>query len=50
MKKTPKKKSPAPKRNLRPVVMVILTLLAGGMAVRFERSDLRFELRVGRSA
>ncbi|MCY1076538.1 hypothetical protein [Archangium lansingense] len=47
MKKTPKKKTPS--RNLRPVVLVILAVLAGGIAVRFEQAGTRFELQVGKS-
>ncbi|WP_158079895.1 hypothetical protein [Archangium sp. Cb G35] len=48
MKKTPKKKTPS--RNLRPVVMLIVAVLAGGMVVRFDWNNLRFELQVGRIA
>ncbi|AKJ01271.1 hypothetical protein [Archangium gephyra] len=43
-----KKKTPS--RNLRPVVLVILAVLAGGIGVRFERSGTRFELHIGKSA
>ncbi|HZH77763.1 MAG TPA: hypothetical protein VEY88_17185 [Archangium sp.] len=46
MKKTPKK---SPSRNLRPVVLMILALLAGGFAVRFEQAGTRFELQIGKS-
>jgi len=48
VKKIPKKKSSS--MNLRPVVAVILALLASGLVVHCEGSNLRFDLRVGRSA
>jgi hypothetical protein len=41
MKKTPS-------RNMRLVVLVILAVLAGGIAVRFEQSGTRFELQIGK--
>jgi hypothetical protein len=46
MKKTPKK---SPGNNLRPVVLVILAVLAGGIAVRFEQAGTRFEIQIGKS-
>ncbi len=47
MKKTPKKKTPS--RNLRPIVLVILAVLASGIAVRFDQAGTRFELQIGKS-
>lgn len=46
MKKRPKK---FPSRIVKPVVMVIVTLLAGGIDVRFEQPGTRFELQIGKS-
>jgi hypothetical protein len=39
-----------PRRNIKPLMTVLLTLLAGGIAVRFQREaeHLRFELEIGK--
>ncbi len=51
MKKTPEKKSPkkSPSNNLRLMILMILAVLAGGIAVRFEQAGTRFELQIGKS-
>ncbi len=54
-KKTPKKTtrkttSKTTNMSLGPVVTLVLALLASGIAVHFERSDVRFKLQIGNSA